>query len=325
MALNWLKMDQSGGLCEKAENDNREIVDSPNENADITANAVSQVGDSLTSLPVASENTTTLATTTCNIQPSSVSTVAAASVDMSTLASAADGKNSVVTADVVPTTNSMPLQDSSSRTSSDTANVMSTPINSSSNMLTSALLSASTSVVTKSNLNVGSSTATNSNSSEVKPEQKNLSYTPFKAPLATQAKMSVYDSNKVAAEMAEIDSFLKSLASGTSGRSSATTKPAPLSSGSKAAVNDIVVKPAADGSALGRIAQSYGDSDESSSSSSDESEDEEQGATVGIKMVTAPATVAMDTSEVEQSMKKVVVSSDSSDSSSSSSSDNELG
>jgi len=317
-------MDHSGGLCEKAENDNREIVDSPNENADKTATSVSQVSDSLISLPIASDNTTTLAATASNIQPSSVSTVAIASVDISASASAADGKSSVVTADVVPIANSMPLQDSSSRASGDTANVMATPLNSSSSMLTSALLSASTSVVTKSNLNVGSSTATNSNSSVVKPEQKNLSYTPFQSPLPTQAKMSTYDSNKVAAEMAEIDSFLKSLASGTIGRSGATTKPAPLSSSSKVAVNDNVVKPAAGGSALGRIAQSYGDSDESSSSSSDESEDEEQGATAGIKMVTAPPTVAMDTSEVEQSMKKVVVSSDSSDSSSSSCSDDEL-
>ena len=332
----------TGDSCEKDDNlvtVNKEIISSSNadESADKSSHelATSLCSYNSASLPTVSEDFTTLVTTSCNTQPpSSVSTFAATSVDVSLSASAMDGKNSAIIADAAPintVANSTLPQDSSCKTipvSSDTVDVNSTPINSSLSMTTS------TSVVTEPKLTVGSSTGaipTNSlklDSSMVKTEQKNLSYVPFQAPAATKAKMSTYDSSKVAAEMAEIDSFLKSLASGTSGGSSNnhdSTKPAPLVSSSKAAVNDIVVKPATGGSALGRIAQSYGDSDESSSSSSDESEDEELGATAGSKIATAPDAVAMDTSEVEQSMKKVAVSSDSSDSSSSSGSDDELG
>jgi len=335
-------MDHSGvtdGLCEKTENDNKEIAESSNakESAEKTelATLVSPVSSSL---PIVSDNSTTGVIADCNTQLPLASTDTATSMDISVSANVADGKSSVVTADVVPinTVASSGLPQGCSNkmipTSSDAVTSNSSPMNSSSNVSALPLLSASTSVVTEPNLNVDSSTSgipTNPNSSAVKTEQKNLSYIPFQVPAAHKAKTSAYDSSKVAAEMAEIDSFLKSLASGANGGSNDShnpTKPVPLSSSSTAAVNDIVVRPAAGGSALGRIAQSYGDSDESSSSSSDESEDEELGATADNKMATAPAAVAMDTSEVEQSMKKVVVSSDNGDSSSSSScSDDELG
>lgn len=124
---------------------------------------------------------------------------------------------------------------------------------------------------------------------------------------------SGYNSNKVAIEIAKIDSFLASLAKGSN-------KPMPNNKvkTETSAAAAVVFKP---GSALGNIAMSYGNSDdESSSSSSDESEDDQPVRPAKVTTAAA-AVVAMDTQEVEQSMKKVAVSSDSS----SSSSEDELG
>ena len=126
---------------------------------------------------------------------------------------------------------------------------------------------------------------------------------------------SGYNSSKVAAEMAKIDSFLASLAKGGTGSSTMPNIKVKTESAG-------VIKPAPIGSALGNIALSYGYSEEeSSSSSSDESDDDKPANVRSTKVTAAAATVAMDTREVEQSMKKVAVSSDSS----SSSSEDELG
>lgn len=136
---------------------------------------------------------------------------------------------------------------------------------------------------------------------------------PFQKPITGA---SGYNSSKVAAEMAKIDSFLASLAKG-----GASSNPVPNMNKIKTETT-AVSKPTPVGSALGNIALSYGYSEEeSSSSSSDESEDDQPATTRSTKMTAADAVVAMDTQEVEQSMKKVAVSSDSS----SSSSEDELG
>ena len=157
---------------------------------------------------------------------------------------------------------------------------------------------------------------------KVKVEPKDFNTVLFQKSLPPIPGVSGYNSNKVAAEMAEIDSFLASLAGG-----GAASNPVPnMTFGKKIKTEPAgVVKPTPVGSALGNIALSYGNSeDESSSSSSDESDDNHLMTLGSIKMSTAAAAtavVAMDTQEVEQSMKKVVVSSDSS----SSSSEDELG
>ena len=129
----------------------------------------------------------------------------------------------------------------------------------------------------------------------------------FQRPALPVIGASGYNSNKVAAEMAKIDSFLASLAKGN---------PAPSVKVKTETAG--VVKPAPVGSALGNIASSYGYSeDESSSSSSgDESEDDHPFNVKPAKMTVDAAVIAMDTQEVERSMKKVAVSSDSSSSSS---------
>ena len=136
---------------------------------------------------------------------------------------------------------------------------------------------------------------------------------PFQMPITGA---SGYNSSKVAAEMAKIDSFLASLS-----RDGAISNPLPKVNFGKTKTG--ASKPPPVGSALGNIALSYGgySEEESSSSSSDES-DYDQSATVrSAKITAADAVVAMDTQEVEQSMKKIAVSSDSS----SSSSEDELG
>ena len=130
-----------------------------------------------------------------------------------------------------------------------------------------------------------------------------------------------YNANKVAAEMAKIDSFLASLAKG-----GASTNPVPNVNFTKSKKETAAAsKRTPVGSALGNIALSYGYSkEESSSSSSDESEDDRPATVRSTKLTAAnaaTAATAMDTQEVEQSMKKVAVSSDSS----SSSSEDELG
>ena len=124
----------------------------------------------------------------------------------------------------------------------------------------------------------------------------------FQKPALPVIGASGYNSNKVAAEMAKIDSFLASLAKGN-----------PTPSVKVKTETAGVAKPAPVGSALGNIALSYGYSEEESSSSSsgDESEDDRP---FNVKLADA-AVIAMDTQEVEQSMKKVAVSSDSSSSS----------
>ena len=137
----------------------------------------------------------------------------------------------------------------------------------------------------------------------------------FPKPILPVTSASGYNSSKVAAEMAKIDSFLASLAKGgTSSNTMPNIKVKTETAG--------VLKPVPVGSALGNIALSYGYSEEeSSSSSSDESEDDKPASVQSAKMTATAAVVAMDTREVEQSMKKVAVSSDSS----SSSSEDELG
>ena len=321
----------SGDSCEEkdstmiAVNANKEITSSANAE-DSTAKLTTSM--SQISPPSVSESSTIPVTTNINTQPSPVSAIAATGVDMSVSANNMDGKNNstlVYTGTISQESGGMAVP-----AGSIIADVRSNTISVSSSVPTSVL---SSSTVAERKLTLDSSTgAIPSNtlkldSSVVKTEQKDLSYIPYQAPVltaATKAKVSSYDSSKVAAEMAEIDSFLKSLTSGSSGTSSndSTIKTVPLASSCKPVVNDIVVMPA-DRSALKRIAQSYGYSDESSSSSSDESEDEELGVTVGSNKM-ATVAVAMDTSEVEQSIKKVAVSG-SSDSSSSSGSDDDLG
>ena len=127
-----------------------------------------------------------------------------------------------------------------------------------------------------------------------------------------------YNANKVAAEMAKIDSFLASLA-----KVGASTNPVPSMNFSKPKKQTAAAsKHTPVGSALGNIALSYGYSEEeSSSSSSDESEGDQQATVKLTNPTAADAVIAMDTQEVEKSMKKVTVSSDSS----SSSSEDELG
>ena len=151
--------------------------------------------------------------------------------------------------------------------------------------------------------------------STVKLEPRDFDATLFQ-PMLPTSRISSYNANKVAAEMAKIDSFLASLAKG-----GISNNPIPNTKIKTEPVG--VFKPKPVGSALGNIALSYGHSEEeeSSSSSSDESEDDRPGSIGSAKTTTATAVVAMDTQEVEQSMKKVAVSSDSS----SSSSEDELG
>ena len=141
---------------------------------------------------------------------------------------------------------------------------------------------------------------------------------PLHRPAVPVIGVSGYNANKVAAEMAKIDSFLASLAKG-----GASTNPVPNVNFTKSKKEIAAAsKRTPVGSALGNIALSYGYSEEeSSSSSSDESEDDRPATVRLTKPTAANAATAMDTQEVEQSMKKVAVSSDSS----SSSSEDELG
>ena len=141
---------------------------------------------------------------------------------------------------------------------------------------------------------------------------------PLQKPAIPVVGAAGYNASKVAAEMAKIDSFLASLAKG-----GASTNLVPNVNFSKPKKETAAAsKRTPIGSALGNIALSYGYSEEeSSSSSSDESEDDRPAAVRSTKPTTADAVVAMDTQEVEKSMKKVTVSSDSS----SSSSEDELG
>ena len=150
--------------------------------------------------------------------------------------------------------------------------------------------------------------------SKVKVEPRDFDNITFPKPILPVTGASGYNSSKVAAEMAKIDLFLASLAKGGIG---SNTMPNVKVKTETAAV----MKPAPVGSALGNIALSYGYSEEeSSSSSSDESEDDKLVNVRSTKMNATAAVVAMDTHEVEQSMKKVAVSD-----SSSSSSEDELG
>lgn len=150
---------------------------------------------------------------------------------------------------------------------------------------------------------------------QVKLEPRDFENITFPRPALPITGASGYNSSKVAAEMAKIDSFLASLAKGGTGSSTMPNIKVKTESAG-------VVKPAPVGSALGNIALSYGHSEEeSSSSSSDESDDDKPANVRSAKVTAAAATVAMDTQEVERSMKKVAVSSDSS----SSSSEDELG
>ena len=105
--------------------------------------------------------------------------------------------------------------------------------------------------------------------------------------------------------MAKIDSFLASLAKGGTGSSTMPNIKVKTETAG-------VTKPALVESALGNITLSYGYSEEESSSSSSDELDDDRPANVRSTKVTAAApNVAMDTQEVEQSRKKVAVSSDS--------------